>query len=155
MSLRRLWLGLYTPAVVLAAYPLALYTHAVVFVRRAWRTAWYAVPLLAGGVAFWLVTLSATYTVLHHGHWRFINPITLLGTATRAQQGQLQAGPAELLWLSVVAAAEKLQQVATAMAVRTGFSHWYVRADLSEHPTLISVGYLAMVVLGLDRTGPG
>ena len=54
----------YAPAMLLFAYPVALYAHAAVFVRGAWRKAWYAVPLLAGGVALWVLSLSIALAAL-------------------------------------------------------------------------------------------
>src|SRR5262249_4212675 len=48
----------YAPAMVLFAYPVVLYAHAIACVRGAWRKAWYAVPLLLGGVTLWFFMLS-------------------------------------------------------------------------------------------------
>jgi 4-amino-4-deoxy-L-arabinose transferase-like glycosyltransferase len=48
----------YIPSFVLFVYPLALFAHALLFVRRAWRKAWYAVPVLAAGIGLWFYGLS-------------------------------------------------------------------------------------------------
>jgi hypothetical protein len=137
----------YAPAMILCAYPVALYAHAVVCVRGAWRKAWYAVPLLAGGVALWCFSLSIAYACLNHGEWRFVNPTGSYGPAVWAQPGQPTWSG--LFQLRVQSAAVNVARVATSMALYTSFSPFYVRADASGHPTLINVAMLVIVVLAL------
>ena len=140
----------YAPAMILFAYPVALHAHALLCVRGAWRRAWYAVPLLAGGAALWWLSLSIVVAAANHWEWRFINPIGAYGANVWTQTGEAQVSSlSEAVRLRARSVATNVQRVATTMASRTGFSHWYERSDETRHPTLVNVGFLVMAVLGL------
>jgi hypothetical protein len=141
----------YTPCMVMFLYPIALAGHALLFVRNAWRKAWYAVPLLAGGVALWVFSFSILFSYLEGG-WHFVDPANVYGGGVWTKQGQFShAALPELIRLQAISMTSNLGLVLRDMAYRVpGFSHWCARADLSPlHPTTINLGLAVIVALGL------
>jgi hypothetical protein len=140
----------YLPGMVLLVYPLLLYAHALVFVRGTWRSLWYAVPLMAGGVMLWIVSLTMVNAAVHEWKSGFVSPTGNIGAAIWEGENQLRTTsiPARAL-LSAVAVGRHLGAVVSAMTYRGGFSQWYQRADPSKHPTITNIGVVVMVALGL------
>jgi hypothetical protein len=145
----------YTPGMVMFVYPLALYAHAVVFVRGAWRKAWYVVPVLAGGVVLWVFNLSIVYSYVNDWHWRFIHPAWVHGAPAWRKHGEGSFREASLLELSRLQAevvASNLGEVVSGIAYHGPrmFSHFYQRGNaLPNHLMAMNAGLVVMFALGL------
>lgn len=145
----------YTPAFVLFVYPLALFAHACLFVRRAWQKSWYVIPVLAGGTALWIYSLSLVRTVLNGGHWQFVDPSVVYGAAAWRKHGDgafRQADLAELVRLQVELFKTNMQQVIEGATIHGPrmFSHWFERMHfLPEHSVLLNVALTIILVIGL------
>lgn len=143
----------YTPSMIMFLYPVTLFAHAVVFVRGAWRKAWYVVPLLAGGVVLWVFSLSFLTAYGNNWQWRFIHPANVHGGAVWPYYGAFRgASLLDLVRLQAEVIASNLGHVITGIAYDgTGmFSHWYVRGSASpDHITVMNIGLAVILALGL------
>lgn len=145
----------YAPAYVLVLYPLALYAHGVVCMRRVWRTAWYGVPLLAGGVAAWSLSLSLVFSYLTYSEWRFVHPAFIFGAPlwrVHGSPGFRDAGFVDLVQLQAAAMTGKLGEVIAGFWYHGPrmFSQWFQRVCLSpDHLTVLDGGVAVMFALGL------
>ncbi len=141
----------YTPSMVMFLYPLVLAAHALLFVRGAWRKAWYVVPVLAGGFALWLFSLTLLYAYFDNWqHWRFVDPANVYGGAVWEKQGQFKGvALTELIRLQAVSIAENLRLAIENMTYSGGVgSHWYDRAQPASHPTAVNMGVTGLFALG-------
>jgi len=138
----------YTAGVSMMLYPWLLYVHAMVFVRGAWRTAWYVLPLLVGGTLLWVYSLSAVNYALT-AKWRFLNPAQSGETIGRRPGVPRNATAMELARLQAESAVAQLGEVAKNLTVRTTFSPWYERVQSDPHPTVINVGVVVVATFGL------
>jgi hypothetical protein len=139
----------YQAGLLMFIYPALLGGHVLLFVRGAWRKAWYVVPLLAGGLALWFLSVSILSAAVSGGEWHFIPPV---GANLLTRNGEL----IDFSWPDVVrrqliSVSGNLLLVLKSMAYRAaGFSQWYVRIDpLPAHVTIINVGITALSALGL------
>jgi len=140
----------YLPGMIMVGYPLALCAHALVFVRGAWRKAWYAVPLLAGGAALWAFSISMAFWYLNGGPWRFINPAMAYGAPAWTRQGAFgDVSVPELIRLQTVSVAKNLGLVIEGMAYVDQFpTHWYGRYTEGKNSAL-NVGLVVILALGI------
>lgn len=144
----------YAPGYVMFAYPLLLYGHALVCVRGAWRNAWYAVPLLLGGLTLWIFSVSILFWCFD-GHWRFVHPAFIFGAPAWRMHGQpgfRDAGLVELVHLQSVAMAGKTAEVVAGFWYHDPrmFSQWFMRSyALAKHATVLNAGIAVTFALGL------
>lgn len=142
----------YTPSMVMFLYPVALYGHAVLFVRNAWRKAWYVVPVLAGGAGLWVLSLSVLNSY-GHGRWQFIHPANVHGGPVWTHHGAFStASWLDLIRLQFGVIMSNMGQVIAGAAYHGQgmFSHWYVRGGASaEHLTTMNVGITVLLALGI------
>jgi hypothetical protein len=140
----------YGPGMVMMLYPIILYTHTLLFRRGTWRTALYAVPILAAGVGLWVFSLSGAYAIFSGGEWRFINPVLSVGAPVWAGEGTFRnATLPELVQLQAANLAKNTAAVATTMTYQCGFSNWFRRADPSRHPTIVNVAIAVLLAVGI------
>jgi hypothetical protein len=143
----------YTPSMAMFVYPVVLYGHAVVFVRGAWRKAWYVVPVLAAGVVLWIYSLSLLTAYGNGWKWQFINPANVHGGNVWTYHGEFQnAGVVELVRLQAGVILNNLGHVLRGAAYdgQGMFSHWYVRGfATADHVTSMNPGMAVIVALGL------
>ncbi len=139
----------YAPGMIMFLFPLLLFGHAVIFARRMWRKALYVAPILGLGLVLWLLSLSIMHAI-HRGHWQFVNAVQVAGAAPWTRQGQFsQADLPALIRLQVASVTHNLGVVFSAMTHSTGFTNWYQRVDVRGHQTLINVGLVVIVALGI------
>jgi hypothetical protein len=141
----------YMPGIVMFLYPVAVFAHAAIFVRGAWRRAPRFVPVLAAGMALWVFSLSLMNLAVSDEGWRFINPVTISGHNPWEKQGQFTGESLpKIFLLQAVSVSQNLGKVLRTMVYQTGFSNWYQRADDgSKHRTLTNVGVAALAALGI------
>lgn len=145
----------YTPAFILFTFPLAGLAHALLFARRTWRKAWYLVPLLAGGAALWVYSLSLVRTALNGGRWQFVDPWVVYGAAAWRKHGEgafRQADFGKLVRLQLELFATNMQEVIEGVTIHGPrmFSHWFERMHfLPEHSLLLNVALTVTLVVGL------
>lgn len=145
----------YAPCWVLLAVPGLLYAHAVVFTRGAWRKAWYVVPLLAGGVALWIVSLSVLQSLATGEPYRFVHPAMLFGAPAwrRVNEPAFQdAGVLDLIRLQLLGMIAKMGTVVGGLwhGDREMFSVWFWRGCLADgHLTVLNGSVAALFALGL------
>jgi hypothetical protein len=140
----------YAAGIIMSFYLPALFGHALLFVRGAWRKSWYVVPMLAGGLALWFLSLSILLSALGNFHWRYIDPVNMHGGALWRKQGEfLEASPRELVVLQAKSITNNLGDVLKGLTYHVnGFSHWNERADLGpRHMTMINVTLTVMAAL--------
>lgn len=146
-----LWMPLtrhfYLAGVAMLLFPWLVYVHGVLFVRRAWRTAWYALPVLAGGTWMWLNSLSVVHWVIT-GSWRFLNP-AMHGESVGHRAGAESATWLELLWQQLQSLAANAFVVLRSLAYHDGGEQWYRRADAAFHSTSISAGVVVLAAVGV------
>jgi hypothetical protein len=144
----------YAPGWDIFAYPLVLYGHALLFVRRTWRTLWYAVPLLCMGLAGWIFSVSLVYSYLDR-RWQFADPAFIFGAPAWRMHGApgfRDAGWLDLVQLQAAAMLSKSSEVLAGMAYHDQrmFSQWFQRAcALPDHLTVINGGVVVLCALGL------
>jgi hypothetical protein len=140
----------YVPSMIMFAYPLMLYAHASVFVRGAWRKAWYVVPVLGAGLAAWIFSLSILCAYVNGWGWRFVNPTIVYGAPAWRKHGEFRdASPAQLARLQTVSAATNLGLLLQGMVETDRFpTHWYVRYTVGKNSSL-NVGFAVVLALGV------
>jgi hypothetical protein len=136
------------------AYPVLVYCHATVFVRGAWRRAWYVVPLLAAGVAAWIFSVSLVYWYVGDGDWRFVHPAMVYSNPAwrmRGATGFRDAGLLQLVRLQAATIVEGLGEVIAGICYdRRGVWTWFDRAVvLPNHAAVLNAGGVVLGALGL------
>jgi hypothetical protein len=154
-----LWIPLcryfYAPGYIMFLYPLFLYGHAVVFVRRAWRAAWYVLPLLGAGMVLWIFSLSLVFSYITYGQWRFVHPAVIFGAPVWRMHGQggfRDASLPELVKLQALAMAKKSGEVLAGVAYHNPgmFSQWFQRVSaMPDRLTILNAGTTVVVALGI------
>ncbi|MDX2166135.1 MAG: hypothetical protein SF182_03705 [Deltaproteobacteria bacterium] len=142
----------YTTCLAMFLFPIGMAAHAALFARGLWKRLWYVVPLLAVGLVAWVFWLSFMMQALAGGPWKFVHPASIYGGSAWTKQGDFaDAGPLDLIKLQATSIAEHMVRVAKDNAYKTtnGFSHWYMRAQVGDHPTVMHVALTALLVLGL------
>lgn len=142
----------YTTCLAMFLFPIGVAGHAALFARGLWKRLWYVVPLLAVGLVAWVFWLSFMMQALTGGAWRFVHPASIYGGSAWTKQGDFaNAGALELVRLQAASIAEHMVRVAKDNAYKTtnGFSHWYMRAQVGDHPTVMHVALTALLVLGV------
>lgn len=140
----------YHGGITLFLLPIAAYLHALLFVRGTWRSMYRIVPLLLLGLSLWMGGLTLMKGCAAGEFDRFINPLIVAGHAPWTQQGAIhESSPLAAARRQAEAVAINLATIATSLAHRTGFSHWYLRSDPSSRPTLTNVGMVALAAIGL------
>lgn len=139
----------YVPSMILFAYPLILGAHTLVFVRGAWRKAWYAVPALGAGLALWIFSLSFLFAYVNW-EWRFVNPAIVYGAPAWTKQGQFRgASFPELVRLQTASVAKNVGLLLQGMVETDRFpTHWYQRYTVGKNSSL-NVGFAVLVALGI------
>ncbi len=143
---------LYTAGVVIFAYPLVLFGHALLCVRGAWRKAWYVAPILGGGLALWIFSFSIVCASVANWKWSFKDPVNIYGAPAWTRLGAFRdASWPQLVRLQAGSMAENLGVAVKNMTYSVpGYSHWCERADLSPtHKTTVNVGLAVISALGL------
>jgi hypothetical protein len=144
----------YAPAMVMVVYPLALCTHAFIFARSALRKAWYVVPILAGGLALWVFSLSLVYWYVNDWNWRFVHPASVHGAPVWRMHGEgpfREARVPELLRLQASVVLSNLGEVVSGFADHGPrmFSHFFQRGlALPNHMTALNAGVMVLLALG-------
>ncbi len=140
----------YVPSMIMFAYPLILYAHALAFVGGAWRKAWYVVPVLGGGLVAWIFSLSILYASVNERGWRFVNPTIVYGAPAWRKQGALRdASLPQLVRAQTASVAKNLGLLLQGMVETDHFAtHWYVRYTVGKNSTL-NVGFAVLVALGV------
>ncbi len=143
---------LYTAGVVIFAYPLVVFGHALLCVRGAWRKAWYVVPILGGGLALWVFSYSIVCASVTNWQWHFRDPTNVYGAPAWRKLGTFRdASWPQLLRLQAASMTENLGVALRNMTYAApGYSHWCERVDLSPtHKTTVNVGLAVISALGL------
>jgi hypothetical protein len=142
----------YTTCLAMFLFPIGIAGHAALFARGLWKRLWYVVPLLAVGMVAWVFWLSFMMQALAGGNWKFVHPASIYGGSAWTKQGDFaEASTLDLVRLQAVSIAEHMVRVAKDNAYKTtnGFSHWYMRAQVGDHPTVMHVALTALLVLGI------
>lgn len=145
----------YVPCWVMLASPPLLYGHSIFFVRRAWRRAWYVVPLVVGGVVLWIVSLSVVQSVVNRAPWRFVHPAMLFGGPLWRRPDAPAFGAdqlVELLRWHVAGMTKQLSRVVGGLWYGDGwmFSQWFTRTCVTpDHPTVLNPAVAVLFALGL------
>lgn len=140
----------YHGGITLFLLPIAAYFHALLFVRGTWRSLHRVVPFILLGLGLWAGSLTLIKGFATGEFGRFINPLIVAGHAPWTQHGTIEeSSPLVAVRRQAQSVAINLATVATRLAHRTGFSHWYVRGDPSSRPTLTNVGMVALAAIGI------
>lgn len=133
----------YVPCWLMLSYPACVYAHAVLFVRGAWRKAWFVVPLLAAGVTAWIFSLSFVFAYLNRTEWVFLHPTMLFGRSLASVDDPGRLG------VDMVAAA---RQVIRGLWWHEPimFSQWFWRDCVTpHHMSILNPCEAALIVLGV------
>lgn len=141
----------YSASMVAFLIPITTALHAMIFVRRLWRKAWYVVPILAVGLGLWIVSLSVMKAALHNWEWRFVDPSAVYGASAWRKQGEFaDATLPQLVVLQAVSMSTNFAEVVRNMSYHTeNFSHWCQRSQPAAHRTIMNVGLTLVVFVGL------
>jgi len=148
-----LWTGVtrffYQPGWIMFIFPALVCLHAAFFVPGAWRKLWYALPLIAAGVALFWISTSVLYMWANDWHWRYW---PAFGMQDLTRKGEFaSADPWQLVRLQVSGIATNLVTVMREWTYRGGFSHWYERFDVGSpgHVTTVTVGFTVLSAIGM------
>jgi hypothetical protein len=140
----------YTAAHVLVVYPFFLAGHAMVFVRGAARRALASLPVLGGGIALWIVSVSAAISLVT-GAWTFVHPARVRGEEAWRAGLPPETPPAAVAKAQAERFLSNLKSVAAGLTYHEAHAtHWYERFHVSpRHNTTIGIGLAVLAALGL------
>ncbi len=139
----------YTAGAAMVFYPWLQYTHAAVFVRRAWRKLWYVVPLLAIGTVLWAGAISAVVWLVQGGKFTITNPAQHGELILRGAGEYSGLSTVQLIVLQAQSSWHNLETIVQSICYAGGLSEWYQRAIVIGGVTLMVPGVVVLIAVSL------